>query len=326
MVGPINSPRPADILFAVTQRLWGIDLGGTKIEGVIANVNDGDVEVAFRHRIPTEADQGYRHIIGRIRHLLDEMTAQTGERPAAIGIGTPGTNDPATQLMRGCNTTALNGQPLVSDLQAELGVPVRIANDANCFALAEALLGAGKGARVVFGVIMGTGVGGGVVVDGKVLDGRQGIAGEWGHNLLDPDGPDCYCGRRGCVETILSGPFLERYYTALAGEKKRLADIVSAWRAGTDAHAVATIEHLFASFGKAIGPIVNVLDPDMIVLGGGVGNISELLTRGAEAALPWIFNPNPSIQLAQPLLGDSAGVFGAALLTEGMIPPEFVLK
>ncbi len=298
----------------MAQRLWGIDLGGTKIEGVIASVEDGNVDVRLRHRIPTEADQGYEHIIERIALLLDEMTAQTGEKPPAIGIGTPGTNDPLTQRMRGCNTTSLNGKPLEQDLQTRLGIPVRIANDANCFALAEALLGAGKGKSVVFGVIMGTGVGGGIVVNGQVLDGRQGIAGEWGHNLLDPDGPDCYCGRKGCVETILSGPFLERYYTKLSGEKKRLAEIVAAWRAGTDASAKTTIEHLFASFGKAIGPIVNILDPDLIVLGGGVGNIDELVTEGAKAALPHIFNPNPSIELAKPLLGDSAGVFGAALL------------
>jgi len=298
----------------VAQQLWGIDLGGTKIEGVIASVEDGEVDVRLRHRIPTEADQGYQHIIERIALLLHEMEEQTGEKPAAIGIGTPGTSDPSTGLMRGCNTTSLNGKPLGNDLQAALGIPVRIANDANCFALAEALLGAGKGCQVVFGVIMGTGVGGGVVVDGHVLDGRQGIAGEWGHNLLDPDGPDCYCGRKGCVETILSGPFLERHYATLSGASKRLPEIVSDWRAGTDPSATATMERLLSFFGKAIGPIVNVLDPDLIVLGGGVGNIDELVSEGGQAALPWIFNPQPSIRLAKPRLGDSAGVFGAALL------------
>jgi fructokinase len=290
--------------------LWGIDLGGTKIEGAVLEGG----QVLARHRIPTEADQGYGHIVSRIQLLLREVETQVGRRAERIGIGTPGTRDPESGLMRGCNTTALNGQPLLQDLESSLGIPVKIANDANCFALAEAVMGAGKGHRVVFGVIMGTGVGGGVVVDGRVLEGMQGIAGEWGHNELKREGEPCYCGRKGCVETYLSGPALERVYTEFSGVRRRLPEIVERYRDGSDEDARSTMEFLFLMFGKAIAPVVNILDPDAIVLGGGVGNIKELLTAGAEAAKRYIFNPGPRIRLVSPQLGDSAGVFGAALL------------
>lgn len=295
---------------------WGIDLGGTKIEGVVL----GEGQVIARHRIPTEASQGYGHIVARIETLLDEIANQTGKRPESLGIGTPGTRDPQTGLMRGCNTTALNGMPLLEDLQAKLGIPVQIANDANCFALAEAILGAGRGCSVVFGVIMGTGVGGGVVVNGQVLNGLQGIAGEWGHNLLEPGGLPCYCGRSGCVETVLSGPAIERFYAILSETQRPLPEILNRYRkerdseGGFDPDALVAVDNLIERFGQAIAPIVNVLDPDAIILGGGVGNIEELYTLGAEAAKPHIFNPNPRIRLLRPELGDSAGVFGAALL------------
>ncbi|MCC7229316.1 MAG: ROK family protein [Fimbriimonadaceae bacterium] len=289
---------------------WGIDLGGTKIE---ATVLHGE-EPLCRHRIATEADQGYQHIIARIGLVLDEVAAMVGQRPGRLGIGTPGTHDPQTQKMRGCNTVVLNGQPLPADLERALGIPVRIANDANCFALAEAVMGAGRGLGVVFGVIMGTGVGGGIVVDGRVLNGLQGIAGEWGHNELVANGEPCYCGRRGCVETYLSGPALERRYESLSGKKRKLPEIVDLARGLEDPAASTTLRNLFEMFGRAIGPIVNVLDPDAIVLGGGVGNIRELLTEGAEEAKRFIFNPSPKVELVAPELGDSAGVFGAALL------------
>ncbi len=166
----------------------------------------------------------------------------------------------------------------------------------------------------MFGVIMGTGVGGGIVVHGQVLEGMQGIAGEWGHNELIPDGDLCYCGRRGCVEVSISGPALERHYERQSGRANKLPEIVKL--AGeNDEHALATLDYLYRMFGKAIAPIVNVLDPDAIILGGGVGNIRELAERGGEAAKPHIFNPAPKIRLLAPELGDSAGVFGAALLT-----------
>ena len=176
---------------------WGIDLGGTKIEGVVLEA--GQTEPLCRIRIATEAEKGYQHIVGQMQRLVEQMKAQTGLAPAAVGSGTPGVLDPQTQTLKNSNTLCLNGQPLKADLEKSLGLPVELANDANCFALAEARLGAGKGAETVFGIIMGTGVGGGVVVRERVLYGCQGIAGEWGHNVLDSEGPECYCGKRGCV-------------------------------------------------------------------------------------------------------------------------------
>lgn len=290
--------------------LWGIDLGGTKIECAVLRCED----VVARHRIPTEASNGYDHILSRIETVVQETSDIVGQKPTRFGIGTPGTLDPQTALMRGANTTALNGRPLLDDLQSRLNLEIRIANDANCFALAEAIMGAGKGHRVVFGVIMGTGVGGGIVVDGKALSGLQGITGEWGHNPLDPQGEPCYCGRAGCVETVLSGPFLERWYSKRTGAQRPLKEIVSAYRSTQDASATALMNHLYESFGRAIASVVNILDPDAIILGGGVGNIDEIYSLGAKAAKSHIFNPNPQINLLPPMLGDSAGVFGAALL------------
>ena len=188
---------------------WGIDLGGTKCECVVL---DGD-EVLLRHRIPTERHGGYQHMLGQIAKLVDECAAKLGQRPALIGMGTPGARDPQTGLLKNSNTTEFNGKPLKEDLERRLGVPVLIANDANCFVLAETHLGAVRqhhpDAKVVFGIIMGTGVGAGIVINGQILNGHHGIAGEWGHNVLLPEGPECYCGKRGCVETFISGPALE---------------------------------------------------------------------------------------------------------------------
>lgn len=313
--------------------LWGIDLGGTKIEGVVITSID-PLEVACRVRIPTEAYRGYEHIISQIAALVDQMVAETGfTRPARIGVGTPGTVDPTTGRMNNCNTVCLNDAPLPSDLSAALGMEVMTANDANCFALAEALLGAGRGYPTVFGVIMGTGVGGGIVVDGRVLGGAQGIAGEWGHNLLEPDGELCYCGRRGCVETVISGPALERYFARLCGARvplSRIADLAreshyndtTAQRNTTsedrrcdgDIAAVATITRLCDMFGKAMAQVVNILDPHAIILGGGVGNVPDLYTHGREELAKHVFNNRLETKLLKPELGDSAGVFGAALL------------
>ncbi len=295
--------------------LWGIDLGGTKIEGAILDEKD-DMRVLIRERIPTEGAEGYDHVVLQIAKLVKQMETQTGLRPEKIGIGTPGSLDPILNTLKNCNTTALNGKPLKSDLEATLGIPVAIANDANCFAVAEANMGIVKEvmpeAEVVFGVIMGSGVGGGIVVNGRVLNGRQGIAGEWGHNLLDENGPRCYCGKVGCVETIISGPSLERYYESLTGNFMKLRDITAA--VDTDKAAAQTVDRLINYFGKAIANIVNILDPDAIVLGGGVGNIDVLYTEGVEAARPYVFNNRFDTVFLKPKLGDSAGVFGAAFL------------
>jgi predicted NBD/HSP70 family sugar kinase len=292
--------------------VWGIDLGGTKIEGAVLPLGQGTKPIC-RIRIPTEADRGYEHIVAQIGRMVSLMEEETGlHRPERIGIGTPGAADPGSGLMKNCNTTALNGRPLPSDLSAHLGVNALLANDANCFALAEATLGAGAGAEVVFGVIMGTGVGGGVVVNGRVLNGAQGIAGEWGHNVLEPDGQPCYCGKRGCVETVLSGPFLERYYTSLSGQRRSLREISTT--ADSDPHAQATLQRLWEKFGEALSVVVNILDPQVIVLGGGVGNVPGLTTFGRDVLERWVFNTEFRTELRLPTLGDSAGVFGAAML------------
>ncbi|CAN5465420.1 ROK family protein [soil metagenome] len=292
------------------QHVWGIDLGGTKIEGVVLE-RSGDV--VARLRVPTEADKGYDHILGQIENLVSLLQKETSlDRPERIGMGTPGTTDPTSGRMKNCNTTALNGRTLQQDISAKLGSEVLLANDANCFALAEATLGAGKGMPVVFGMILGTGVGGGIVVNGHALGGAQGIAGEWGHNELEPGGEACYCGKVGCVETVLSGPYLEKHYAKLSGKKLSLKEIAASTE--TDDAAKATIDRLVTMFGKAASVVINILDPDAIILGGGVGNIAALNERAAEAMLPWVFNPTVDTKILLPELGDSAGVFGAAML------------
>ena len=294
---------------------WGIDLGGTKCECVVL---DGD-EVLLRHRIPTERAGGYEHMIGQIAKLVAECAEKIGQRPAVIGMGTPGARDPQTGLMKNCNTTELNGKPFKEDLERKLGVPVLIANDANCFALAETHLGAVRqhhpDAKVVFGIIMGTGVGSGIVINGQILNGHHGIAGEWGHNVLSPDGPECYCGKRGCVETLISGPALEAWYEAKAKRRLSLAQIAAA--TAHDHVAKLTIDRLHLLFGQALANVVNILDPDVIVIGGGVGNVQSLYSAGRQTILPFLFNPRFSSSIIAPALGDSAGVCGAALLGRG---------
>jgi len=293
--------------------LWGIDLGGTKIEGAIMDP-DNPANALYRFRVPTEREHGYGHILGQFEKLIGTLERESGlTRPKAIGIGTPGTLDPQSGLIKNSNTVCLNGMPLARDLSQHLGLEITMTNDANCFALAEAALGAAAGRHVVFGVILGTGVGGGVVVNGSVLTGRHGIAGEWGHNVIDPDGAPCYCGRRGCLETICSGPALERFYAAQTGAAKSLREIATS--TGTDTAARATIKRLISYLAKALGPLINILDPDAVVLGGGVGNIDALYTDQLREELrKHVFNPEVTTEILKPKLGDSAGVFGAAML------------
>lgn len=295
---------------------WGIDLGGTKAEGIIL----GPEGPLFRERIPTGAEKGYEHMLRQLETLVQRMEEVAGYRPSRIGMGTPGTLDPETQTMRGCNSECLNGQRLQEDLVKRLGVHVEIANDANCFALAETSRGVVArdfpGAGVVFGVIMGTGVGGGLVVHGRSIYGRHGIAGEWGHNFLDESGGTCYCGKSGCVERILSGPALERYYAERSGISIRLPEIRQRALTG-DPIARETIDRLVNFFGKAISVVINIVDPDVIVLGGGVSYMPELYTRGQQAISTYIFNEGRvMVPVVPALLGDSAGVFGAAYLVD----------
>jgi predicted NBD/HSP70 family sugar kinase len=245
------------------------------------------------------------------------MQQESGLSPKKIGFGTPGVLDPRLQTMKNCNTTSLNGKYLKKDLEELLRIPVSIANDANCFALAETHWGIVKekfpSASVVFGIIMGSGVGGGIVINGKVWNGHHGIAGEWGHNFLDDSGGVCYCGKTGCVETIISGPALQRFYAGLSGKNSSLKEIVQQYAQHDDA-AVQTIERLHYFFGKAVSVITNLLDPDVIVVGGGVGNIESIYTEGLRSLKEFIFNNSVDVSIVKPSLGDSAGVFGAAAL------------
>ncbi|MEM9527464.1 MAG: ROK family protein [Bacteroidota bacterium] len=294
---------------------WGIDLGGTKIEGVIL---DPEGTVIDRRRIATEREGGYQHIVNRIALLVEDMKKATGLVPDKIGIGTPGTIDPPSGLMKNSNTVVLNGRPLGKDLEIAIGVPLNLANDANCFAVAETLLGcvpdAAPEAKVVFGVILGTGTGGGIVIDGKIIGGAQGIGGEWGHMFLDNSAGYCYCGRVGCAEQILAGPSLEKYYANISGTYRTMKEIVPRYRAGNDPAARETMQRWFHFFAKGISTIINVIDPDVVVMGGGLSNIDELYTEGIPQVVDHLFNPRMDTVFLRPKLGDSAGVFGAALL------------
>lgn len=300
--------------------LWGIDMGGTKIEGVILKSVD-DPQILFRDRVPTEADKGYQHILQQVKKVVDMMIEEAGMKPDRIGCGTPGALDPMLGVMKNCNTVSMNGKPMKKDLEDLLQIELEMANDADCFALAEARFGIVKQqfpkARVVFGVIMGTGVGGGIVIDGRAIVGLQGIAGEWGHNFLDESGGQCYCGKIGCVENVISGPALERFYFSESGNKKKLKEIVALAESNTDAMAQKTMERLTDFFGKALSVIINILDPEVIVIGGGVGNIDRIYGDGIEAVKKYVFNNRLDTPIVRPSLGDSAGVIGAAfLLTE----------
>lgn len=296
------------------QHLWGIDLGGTKIEGAIIDPAKPD-EAVHRLRVETGAALGYGHILSQIISVVRELSSRSGEKlPARLGIGTPGAVEPGSGTLKNSNTVCLINQPLPTDLAQALGCEVFIANDANCCALAEATLGSARDASAVFGIILGTGVGGGIVVDGKILNGCHGIAGEWGHNPLRDEDEPCYCGRRGCIETVIAGPSLERFYHSQGGEKIRLPEIVT--RAATgEALAIQTLERLREKFGEALAAVLNILDPDVVVIGGGVGNLDLLYEEATrEAIARYLFNSTLRTRILRPALGDSAGVFGAAML------------
>lgn len=323
----------------------GVDLGGTKIEAVVVQLDapstsqrgapsraDGrgaePVELG-RARVPTERDLGYEHVLSATRDLVREVAKQAGIDPVATptGIGMPGSTTRRradgtrsdVPLVKNANTICLNGRAFQRDLGVALGRPLAFANDANCFALAEATWGAARGARVSFGVIMGTGVGGGVVLTDdagvpRAWDGAQGIAGEWGHVVLDPVGGEgCYCGRRGCVETYLSGPAIETAYATRSGTRRALVEISTRAR-GDDAVARALLAERIEIFGRALASVIDVLDPDVVVLGGGVSNLAQLHEDGPSAVARWVFNDELGTRIVKNELGDSAGVLGAALL------------
>ena len=288
----------------------GIDLGGTKTEGVVM---DAAGKILRRERRPTPASRGYEAILENIRALVLDLEKQVGQS-CRVGIGTPGAISAVTACLKNSNTVCLNGKPLHQDLEKNLQRPIRIANDANCFALSEALDGAGQGAGVVFGVIMGTGVGGGIVWQGKLHEGIHHIAGEWGHNVLEADGPACYCGKRGCVESLLSGPGLARDWRHRGGDPSLEAQDIAARAAQGDAQAEAVMQTYLDRFGRALSVVVNILDPDAIVLGGGMSNIARLYTDGRERVAHHVFNDELRTKILPNRHGDSSGVRGAAQL------------
>ena len=292
----------------------GVDVGGTKIEA-IALSDAGDVLTRVRAATPRH---DYRGTIEAVADLVSRIEAVVGHT-GSVGVGIPGTISSATGLVKNANSTWLNGRPLAEDLQARLGRPLRFANDANCFALSEAADGAAAGARVVFGVIVGTGTGGGIVVDGRVIEGINGIAGEWGHNPLPwpaPDewpGPPCYCGRTGCIETFLSGPGLANTFSAAANETVS-AEVIAERAAAGDARAAHCLDRYVDRFARALASVINVVDPDVIVLGGGVSNIDVLYRAVPERWGQHVFSDVVATRLVKAQHGDSSGVRGAAWL------------
>lgn len=294
----------------------GIDLGGTKIEGVIlagARADRGRRRVATPRLGGGREDEEYAAILRTIAHLVADLEGEAGAR-CRVGIGTPGAWVAARGAMKNCNTTSLNGRPLREDLERTLGREVRVANDANCFAVSEALDGAAEGHRVVFGVILGTGVGGGIVMDGRVHAGPNGIAGEWGHVSLAPDGPECYCGKRGCVETYLSGPGFAADYRRHGGEAAIEAPEIAERAAEGDPIAREAMARYVDRFGRAVAMLASALDPDCIVLGGGMSALDRLYTDGPTAAARHAFGGGFETPIVRNRHGDSSGVRGAAML------------
>ncbi len=295
--------------------LWGVDLGGTKIEIVVLESQDNP-KVIIRERKNYDRNCGYDNLLSEIKSLINKVSAKIGHAPASIGIGCQGSYD-ENYIHKNSNTVFMNGRTFFLDLREKLKIPVFMANDANCFALAEYKMGACKDLKFrgesFFGVIMGTGVGGGLIINSSIVKGLHGIGGEWGHNFLDESGGKCYCGKTGCVETILSGPALENYYFDLSGEKKSLKEIYKCSVQG-EHYAILTINRLIEFFGKAIAAVINIVDPFAVVLGGGVSNIESLYDKGIKEVEKYVFSNNFQTKILPPKLGDSAGVFGAAFL------------
>ena len=293
----------------------GIDLGGTKIEAIAL---DGDGCERFRQRVATPRGD-YGATVEAVASLVAHAEAVVGR--STVGVGMPGVVSPATGLVKNANSTWLNGRPLSEDLAARLDRPVRLANDANCFALSEATDGAAAGLPVVFGVILGTGVGGGLIVNGRVVTGANAIAGEWGHNPMPwPEagewpGPPCYCGRTGCIETFLSGPGLARDFKDRTAREVDAAGLAAEAQAG-NADALESMSRYEHRLARGLASIINVFDPDAIVLGGGVSNIDRLYERVPRVWAKFVFSDTVVTRLVRAVHGDSSGVRGAAWLWE----------
>ncbi len=292
----------------------GVDLGGTKTEAVALGENG---QILERRRLPSPQGN-YRATLETIRNLVTSLERDLG-RHGTVGVGIPGAISPISGTVKNANSTWLIGQPLEKDLSAVLERPVRLENDANCFALSEASDGAGAGAGCVFGAILGTGVGGGLVIDGKVLRGRNAIAGEWGHNPLpwpsaeERPGPTCYCGQKGCLETFLSGPSLARDHSSANGESATPVQLVERAASG-DATAETTLLRYEDRLARALASVINLVDPEIIVLGGGLSNLERLYTGVPGRLDPYVFSDRVETPIVPPKYGDSSGVRGAAWL------------
>lgn len=298
----------------------GIDLGGTKIEGVAIN-GPGIVVAQKRIAAPRENYQATIAAISELVRVLVEDASEKarGASHVTVGIGIPGSLSPATGRVQNANSTWLNGQALDRDLEVALGRPVRLANDANCFALSEAIDGAGAGARTVFGVIIGTGVGGGLVISGSIVDGPRGIGGEWGHNPLpwpapeEIPGPQCWCGRRGCMEAWASGPAMARDHQLVNGEAATAEKIAANAESG-DEKAQATFERHCGRLARGLAHVINIVDPDVVVLGGGLSKLGHLYRDLPGKIAPHLFTDAPTVRVLPPRWGDAGGVRGAAWL------------
>jgi len=289
----------------------GIDLGGTKIEGILLDQYGKELT---RKRVPTLRKEGYNSILTRIISLIQSLM-ETSQTAVTIGVCTPGAISPNTGIMKNSNTECLIGKPLKNDIESKLNLPVLFENDANCFALAEAVLGAGKGVNLLFGIIMGTGVGGGVIINNKIHRGRQYIAGEWGHHCIEKLGRNCYCGNQGCVEAYISGPALENRWFQLTNKLKNMEEIIPMYNDNKYGDIYIKWKNEFLSyFGQSVANIVNILDPDAIVIGGGLSNIDFLYDEGVQSVYNHVFSDVIDTPILKNQLGDSAGVFGAALL------------
>ena len=285
----------------------GIDLGGTKIEGILLDEKYNTIQ---RKRIETHQENGYDSIVKSIISLVNELKEKTSEE-ITVGMCTPGVTNANSGLIKNSNTQCLIGMPLKNDIGNILGCEIAMENDANCFALSESILGSAKGYDAVFGVIMGTGVGGGIVINETLHKGRTNIAGEWGHHTLHPNGNDCYCGKQGCVETYISGPSLEKRWLEITGKKESLQSIVQDF---SDEKAQQWKEEFLENFGIGLANVIDILDPDVIVLGGGVSNIPFLYDEGKEAVYDKVFSDSVDTPILKNSLGDSAGVFGACMI------------
>ena len=282
----------------------GIDLGGTKTEVILLDENINTIE---RKRIPTPQND-YEEILDVIFSLTNSITKDYSD--FQIGICTPGTISKKTGLIKNSNTQCLIGKPLRSDLEKKFNKKISMENDANCFTMAEVMMGAAQGYEVVFGVIMGTGVGGGIVINAKLHAGRNNIAGEWGHHILYPNGNSCYCGKKGCIETYLSGPALQNSWKEISGNAESIQEILK-----HDPIEIKVWKTLFLqNFGLGLANVIDILDPDVIVLGGGLSNIDFLYTEGKDSIYHNVFSDVVDTPILKNELGDSAGVFGAALL------------